>query len=927
MAEIKFYIQKVRFIVVFFLIPTVAFSQEQTHMYDLTCNYQHNPVNINDPHPTLGWKTKSSMRNYLQTAYQVIVASDSVKLSKNNGDRWNSGKIYSDQSINITYKGDSLRSNQDCWWKVRTWGNHHDSSKWSDPGHWRVSFINENDWHGKWIASDIELNDLQKRLKALPDFTMETEDSNWVFEEKLRKVPKEEENAPAVYLRKEFEVTKKIKSIYATITGLGFYELFINGERVSDEYLNPAFSDYQKRVYYNTYDVMDYVHNGKNAVGVILGNGWYNLIIPHALRYQTADYIDPPKVKMEIIINYTDGSQESVVTDTTWKFTTEGPIRFNCILGGETYDNRKLLGTWDKVGYDESQWKIAKICQAPEGRMDAQEVYPVRKTGEHPARNIYYKGDTLVVDFGMELTGWARVKLRGKRGQEIRVAYPGDQMHTLGRYQTCKYILNGDSTGEFESRFSYNGFNKLWINGLDYKPTLSDFTAISVNTDMPFTGTFECSNDTLNRLQNIIIQSIRNYIVHLPNDPTREKAAWTQDIENAFDAIAYNFDCYSLYRKWQYDFLDIQHENGYVPPVVPGRFDGPTINGPWWGGMIIYQPWKIYQYYADKRILEASFPSMKKYLWYLLSLTDNYVLSWGLGDWLEPGTVRPVKTPIPLTSTLALYFYSQILANTAEILGKQDEKDIYNLLSQKIRQVYNHTFLNPVTGEYAKGSQASQLMSLCLGAVPKKDEERVKAALLNQIWADSMHLSTGFVSTPMLLQGLSDLGYPKIAYSIATQKTYPSWIDMVFNHGHNVLNEHWDGGAVQMPALGGGLGAWFYSSLAGIKPDKSAPGFKQIVIDPSYYTSLTWVKASYETLYGSVKVRWEKYKTYVNLVLQIPENTQAKVYLPEADTTKITENGRLVSALSDIRFEKKYKEKLIILLGSGAYQFRIPFSK
>ena len=373
---------------------------------------------------------------------------------------------------------------------------------------------------------------------------------------------------------------------------------------------------------------------------------------------------------------------------------------------------------------------------------------------------------------------------------------------------------------------------------------------------------------------------MRNYVVHIPNDPVREKAGWTQDVETAFDVYAYTYDCSCMYIKWQHDFLDIIHENGYVPPVVPGRFDGPTINGPWWGGMIVYLPWKIYQYFGDKKILKESYDAMKKYTGYLESIDSSYVVKWGLGDWLEPGSVRPVKTPVPFTSTIGFYNIALITAKTATILGYKKDAEYYFDLSEKIKTSFNQTFFNTETGEYAKYSQASQLMPLYFNLTPENKRPLVLEKLVKKIVADSNHVGTGFVATPFILTGLSDLGYGELAYTMANQRTYPGWYDMVFNHGSKIFKEDWKGGLVQMPPLGGSLGYWFYYSLAGIQPDTSAPGFKKVIIRPDFVSDLTWVKGEYHSIYGTIKSEWKQEKDIILLTVEIPANTTADLYLP-----------------------------------------------
>ncbi len=896
---------------------------EKFKIINLKCESFNNPLGISVTKPRMGWNIESPKRNWSQSAYQIIVSSDSLKLSRNDGDLWNSGRVKSDQNINIEYAGLPLKSRNMCWWKVKVWDNKGTGSTWSAPQHWKMGILSPDEWHAKWISSDIQLKEYQKILRELTDFGMEPKNEIHDWAPKIRKMTDTIETAPAVYLRKTFDSPKTVQSAYVSVCGLGLFELYMNGTRIDKSYLNPAVSDYQKRVFYSTYDVTKNIQDGENSIGVILGNGWYNLIIPHLLRYYAADYIAPPRLLLELNITYTDGSVKTIPSDRTWKYLTNGPIQFNCLLGGETYNANKEITGWDRNGFNDMNWKAALSADAPEGKLMPQMVYPVMKAETYPAKKIEFKQNTCVVDFGTEMTGWCRMKIKGKKGASITIKYPGVPSHTLGRYQTCKYIFKGEKEEIYEPRFCYNGFQTIEITGLDYQPDLADFTAQVVCTVMPVTGSFECSNEKINRLQDILIQTIKNYIVHIPNDPTREKAGWTQDVQNAFDVTAYNFDCTSMYCKWQQDFLDEQHENGYVPPVVPSRFDGQNLNGPWWGGMIVYLPWKIYQYYADQRILEESYPAMKKYVDYLTSISDNHIVKWGLGDWLEPGSVFPVKTPVPLTSTIAYYHYSNILSKTANLLGKTEDEKKYAALADEIKKSYNQTFLNDKTGEYALGSQASQLMSLYLGLVPTDKEKIVRAALLRKIEADSTHLSTGFVSTPFLLNGLTDLGYPKVAYAIATRNTYPSWFDMVFNRGNSVLKENWRGGKVQMPSLGGSIGSWFYVSLAGIRPDSLAPGFKRIIIDPISDTELSWAKATYKSIQGNIGSYWKRENGTFILNVEIPANTQAKVYLPTTDIKRIYESGEMVMKNKDFGSNFIENGKTVFLIGSGNYTFSI----
>lgn len=887
----------------------------------LTCEYRINPSGIDQRLPKLSWQISTNKRNWHQTAYQIIVASDTTLLKKNTGDIWNSGQIFSDENIQVKYQGAPLKSWMNCWWKVRVWDENNHLSAWSEPACWKMGILAAADWKGTWISSNLTLNNYQKQLKALPDFNMEPETEIWQLADTIRKW-KLTDRAPAVYLRKEFNAGKPIKRATAYVCGLGLHELYLNGKRVGNEYLNPAYSDYQKTVLYNTYDVTNYLQPGANAIGVILGNGWYNLIVPHGLRFYAADYIDPPKLLMQIVTEYNDGTIAITATDTTWKYTTNGPLVYNDILSGETYDARKDMPGWNQPGYHDKDWATSLTAPAPQGILRSQQLFPIRKLSTLPVTKVEATPKGYRLDFGKAICGWAQIKIHGKTGQQIKVQYPGSAGHTLGRYQTDYFILNGSGEEIFEPRFSYNGFRYITIEGLDYTPAASDVTGIVVATDLPSIGTFSCSNEQLNRVQEVLLNTIRNYITHLPNDPTREKSGWTQDIENGFDVNAFNYDVTAMYLKWQQDFNDIVHANGYVPPVVPGRFDGPTINGPWWGGMIVYNVAKLYDYYQDKDIVSNSYEPMKKYIGYLTGIADDHIVQWGLGDWMEPFRAdpggRPTTTPIPLTSTIAYYHYVQSMANFAALLHKTADVAYFKKLAAAIKESYNRHFLDAATGKYAQGSQASQLLSLYFDLVPEKQRPIVIQQLQAAIAAHKGHLSTGFVATPFLLTTLSDLGLKEEAYTMATKNDFPSWFGMIFNSGDAVMKENWEGGLVQMPSLGGPIGYWYYYSLAGIQP--ATPAFKSITINPSFINDLSWVNASYQSMHGNITSNWKRTGHQYQLQINIPANTTAVVHLPAGS---VSESNQPLKAHREMKVMQVTEKETVVRIGSGEYDFEV----
>ena len=886
----------------------------------LRCEYAVAPLGVDQPQPRLSWQFAASGRGQKQTAFQVQVASSEAKLRRNEGDLWDSGQVAAEQSVHVPYGGKPLTSRQPCYWRVRAWGQNGKRSAWSNPASWTMGTLKEEAWQGKWIGSDLKLMDYQKTLRDLPDFGMEREKDVWAMAKKCRELPGTEE-APAVWLRKEFEAGKPIRRATASICGLGYYELYLNGERVGDHYLDPAFTDYQKRALYVTYDVTRALKQGSNAIGVILGNGWFNLITPHALRFYAADYISPPRLRMDLEVEYADGTRCCIATDPSWKFTTDGPIRFNCVLAGETYDSRQEMPGWDRAGFDDSKWKTALPVTAPEGRLVAQLHPPVRKVQAIPAVSVEKQGDLYRFDLGVETVGWAKLQAKGRRGQAITISYPGSGTHTLGRYQTGKYIFKGEGVETIEPRFCYGGFRYVEVTGLSNAPVAGDLTGQMVCTDLEPAGEFGCSNEQLNQLQKILLRTLRNYNIHIPNDPTREKAGWTQDVESGFFETVYNFQAAPMYRKWQQDFLDIIHTNGYVPPVAPGRFDGPTINGPWWGGVIIYCPWFIYQFYGDREILAESYPAMQLQFDYLGTLATNNILRWGLGDWMEVGSVRPKATPVPLTSTCAYFYFARILSQTAALLGASADAQRYARHAAQIREAYNREFLNAETGQYASGSQASQLVSLYFGLAPEDKRELVLRRLVERIAQDKDHLSTGFVATPILLTGLAELGHADLAWRIATQPTFPSFIDAILNRGNTVMKEDWVGGLVQMPSLQGPIGTWFYHSLAGIRTDPAGPGFKRIILKPETANDLSWVKAWYDCPYGRIVSQWQRQGDKLTFKFTVPPNTTATVHIPATSAAGITESGKPASRSPGVQLLRQENGAAVFAVGAGSYVF------
>jgi len=904
---------------------------------DIRCEYLKNPMGIDTENPRFSWKLETPdskpQREIKQTAYQILVASSEKLLKEENADLWNSGKVQSQQSVNIEYGGPStalgawktLESRKQYFWKVKVWDKDGKASDWSTTGSWRMGILKPEDWRGMWIKSDLELFDYQKELKKLPDHGLEGEKQMWQRAPSILKMTAGIEEAPAVWLRKEFSaLNKPLRRATAYIAGLGFYELYINGQKVNDHYLNCAPYDFDKAVPYQVHDITKLLCGGTNAVGVILGNGYFNPVIPSLLREYAADWIDTPRLRFDLLLEYEDGSQQHVVSDETWRFTTSGPIRFNSVRSGETYDARKALGNWAGTGYLAEGWKPALKAEAPAGVLLNQNLPPVRIIEEIPAVSVVKNGDGYRFDIGVESTGWARLKVRGMPGQKITLRYPGKNSHTLGVYQECRYICKGGGEEMYSPTFAFNGYREVDVIGLNYEPQPGDLVGCRVVSDLAGLGRFACSSPELNKLQEVVCRTILNYNIMMPMDPVREKVCWTQDVETNFKTTAYNFEVRGIYAKWQEDFIRSVQHDGYVPTVVPGCFDGPTINGPWWGGMIIYNPWQLYNFCGDRRILERSYEPMQHYLRYLDSIATNHIITWGLGDWLDTTpdcrqNSRPQCTTVLFTSTCAYMMYYDILRQTALLLGKSQDAARFAARRDEIRAAINDRFFDAATGVYDKGSQTGYLLALLIEVPTPADRPRVMANFKEQIASDGFHVTSGFVGIPFLLPFLTENGMGDLAWRLATRKEYPGWFDMIFTRKNSVLKEDWAGKMVQMPSLAAPIGEWFYRNLGGIRPD--APGFRNFIIQP-YIATLDWVKCEYESPYGLIRSNWRKKDGGLTMEITVPGNTTAIVHIPARDAKNVTESGKPVIKVKGVKFLRMENNAAVYTVDSGVYRFQ-----
>lgn len=830
----------------------------------LSCEGSNDPMSVERLAPRLSWTCQSAKRGDRQTAYAILAASTPDLLARDQGDLWDSGVVASDESVDILYEGGPLSSLTDVSWKVRVWDKDGVASDWSKPARFSMGLLSEHDWGGEWIGSVSE------------------------------------DHTAGVMLRNEFALPQQIRRARLCIAGLGYHELYVNGERIGDQLLDPGFTDYDKRALYVVHDVSDKLRVGKNALGVILGSGWLNMAVPDVWGFEKAHWRQPPKMILQLDIELVDGSRQSIVSDETWRVTTDGPITYNTLRGGETYDARLECPGWDTPGFQDSKWSSAAVVSPPNGRLVSQKL-PAIKLVEtlKPVKMTEPKPGVYVFHLLQNIAGWARITVSGKRGDHVRMVYSErlgedglidrrdiDNL-TLGRFATDEYLLKGNAPETWESRFAYHGFQYIEVTGLTSRPTLDALVGCVVHTSVADTGAFSCSNPLLNKLHEMTRWTQLNNMHSIPQDcPHREKNGWMCDGLVSSEEAMMNFDMAAFYEKWLDDMEDARGSAGEMPSIVPspgwGADNGPgeEFVCPCWGSACVILPWYHYLQYGNQGVLAEHYDMMASYTDYLRRRSDGHIVDFGLGDWLEVGEVRPVRTPVALTGTAYYYHDLTILSRVAEILGKNGDADRFAGLANEVKNAFNARFFDPATKGYGEDSQTAQALPLFLGMVPDEHKGAVVESLVRSIRDErGGHISAGITGVKYVLDALTETGQTEVAYAMVTKPGFPGWVNML-DHSATTMWEAWEGvGSLDHPAFGC-VDGWFYRALAGILPDETGPGFKKIIIRPHVVGDLTWVKASYESRRGTIVSEWSRKDDLLTLQVAIPVNTSATVYVP-----------------------------------------------
>lgn len=883
-----------------FPLPLLAATVES-----LRCEHLQDPLGLDVARPRLSWQIRAKERGVRQTASRILVASSADKLARDEGDVWDSGRVAGDASVLVEYAGRPLASRAECFWKVRAWTARDGDgvsagapTPWSRPARWSMGLLKPEDWSAQWIGSPT---------------------TNWV------------EAAPM--LRREFEVAKEVRRATAYVTGPGYFELSLNGKKVGDHELDPKNTRFDKRVLYVTHDVTDRVRRGRNALGAVLGNGWFNYHNKNAWDFDTAPWRAKPALLLQLEIEYADGTGQTVASDATWKYAT-GPVVFDALLAGETYDARLEKPGWDRAGYDDASWAAAKVVAAPRGALTAQMIPPIRAIRTiKPVKLTEPKPGLFVFDFGQNLAGTFRLRVRGPAGTDVSIetaellhkdgTLNPSNINTFSRsypFQTYHYVLKGSGTETWRPRFMYDGFQYAQVSGFPGRPALDSLEAVVLHTDLPPAGSFRCANELVNQIQHCTWWSfVNNFHGHPTDCPNREKNGWTGDAHLAAETGLYNFDAAANYTQWLRDFRDEQRPDGVLPGIIPtGGWGYQWGNGPAWDSALVLIPWYVWQYRGDRRILEENYENMKRYVDYLTTRASNGIVKIGLGDWAPANT----KTPEAITSTGYYACDARIVSRIAALLGRSDDEARYAALFESVRRSFNREFFDAQKQRYGRGEQTALACAIYQQLVEPEHAAGVVSNLVKDIESKAYHLDCGILGTKYLMHALTDHGRGDIAWELATQPTSPSWGGMVMN-GATTLWEQWTGGkgGTRNHIMFGDISAWCYAAIAGIRPDPAAPGFKRIVIRPETPAGLKSADAWHESPHGRIISSWKRDRAGFTLSVAIPANTTATIHVPAGDASRVTEGGRPAAASPGVKSLGAKDGRAVFEVGSGRYSF------
>ncbi|MFA6834021.1 MAG: family 78 glycoside hydrolase catalytic domain [Bacteroidaceae bacterium] len=834
---------------------------DKVNITNLRTEYLNEPLGIELTTPRFTWEYEGKSSSFSPDKHEIHIGTNPNELI-----------IYDPN----TYL---FKSHTKYYWKVFVWNKEEEKPIESNIASFETGKLNTSDWKAKWIR-DQHTQDYE----------------------------------PAPLFRKEFDIDKEISQARLYIASAGYHLIHINGERVGDHYLDPGYTHFDKRILYVTHDITHHVKKGSNAIGVVLGNGWYNVQSLAVWDFETAYWRDRPSMIAELHVEYKDGSKDIILTDQSWK-TNTGAFLYNDIYSGEFYDINKEEEGWSRSNFKDTNWQPATTINSPTNKLVAQQMPPIRVTEEIEASHFNKINDNIYVySFPKNMSGFCKLVVKGNKGTKVRVSY-GELLKENGRLeqgniniyyhpekeeqiiQSDVFYLKGDGKEEvYTPEFSYNGFQYVEIisdQPIELKE--NSLTALFVHTDLNPVGNFQCSSNLFNKIWDATMQAYRSNIHSIPTDcPQREKNGWTADAYIAIDLALLGFDGITMYEKWMNDFIDNQRDNGEISGIIPssgwgfGEFPGPV-----WDAALFIIPYALYNYYGDTHCIETLYPTMEKYLEYIKTTEVNGYLTTGLGDWV----FWKSTTNTEYTSTSFYYLDNKLMAFFSKLLNK--EYITYQEKAEHLKSLINEKHFNPVTGIYAEGTQTAQALALYLDIVEDKYKNLVAENLHKKVAENNYFLDFGLLGSKAVPAMLAKYGYIDDVMKMALKTEAPSWGYWVETMGYTTLPETWTldenfRDASLNHVFMGDISAWMMNFLAGINYDKNNPGFKNIILTPHFVKDLDWVKGSYHSVKGLIKSEWKRENKEIKLNVSIPLGTTATLIVNNTEKTLNSGNHQFI---------------------------------